>query len=120
MDEVIESHRRLERNGGAHLIATLDGEDVGVLTLDMTNDAPGLCPHDQPFLGETATVAHARGRGVGSALVEAAVQWAAERNHPGLTVSFQPANRTSRRFWLGAGFEPTGFWTVRTIPESYV
>ncbi|MEM6289330.1 MAG: GNAT family N-acetyltransferase [Bacteroidota bacterium] len=118
-EELVESHRKLEVDGGAHLIASVEGTDVGVLTLEPTGAAPGLCPDDQPFIGETATVAGARGRGIGGALVEAAVGWAAGHGHAGVTVSFQPSSRVSRRFWLGAGFVPTGYWTVRRIPESY-
>jgi GNAT superfamily N-acetyltransferase len=119
LDEQIERHRTVEANGGAHFIASVDGADVGVLTLEATGIERGLCPDDQPFIGETATVQNARGLGVGSALVEAATQWAAHQGNDGVTVSFQPSNRLSRRFWLGAGFEPTGFWTVRAIPDSY-
>lgn len=119
LHEQIERHRTVETNGGVHLIASVDGDDVGVLTLEAKGIERGLCPDDQPFIGETATVEDARGLGVGTALVEAAMQWAAHRDHAGVTVSFQPSNRVSRRFWLGAAFEPTGFWTVRTIPDPY-
>ncbi|MEM9666943.1 MAG: GNAT family N-acetyltransferase [Bacteroidota bacterium] len=119
LEELMESHGKLRQKGGAHLIATLDGQDVGVLTLDVMSHAPALCPKDQPFIGSTATTADARGRGVGTAMVEAVLRWAAERDHHGVTVSFQPSNRVSRRFWLGAGFIPTGFWSLRVIPESY-
>ncbi|MEM9714771.1 MAG: GNAT family N-acetyltransferase, partial [Actinomycetota bacterium] len=117
--ELAEAHGELEQRGGVHVIATLDGTDVGVLTLGPTGIEPGLCPDDQPFIGETATVPAARGRGIASAMVETAMGWAADQGHAGVTVSFQPSNRVSRRFWLGAGFVPTGFWAVRRIPESY-
>ncbi|MEM6645000.1 MAG: GNAT family N-acetyltransferase [Bacteroidota bacterium] len=119
LENLMELHGKLAQKGGAHLIATLDGQDVGVLTLDVMSHAPALCPKDQPFIGSTATTAEARGRGVGTAMVEAALRWAAEHGHHGVTVSFQPSNRVSRRFWLGAGFIPTGFWSLRVIPDSY-
>lgn len=118
-EDVLEAHRRLDRDGAAHFLATLGDEDVGVLTLESRGNAPGLCPDDQPFIGETATVAAVRGRGVGTALVEAAVRWSIDSDYSGVTVSFQPSNPVSRRFWLGSGFVPTGFWTVRTIHGSY-
>ena len=37
-------HRRLMDAGAVHLLARLDGEDVGLLTLETTSPAPRLCP----------------------------------------------------------------------------
>ena len=58
-------HRRLMDAGAVHLLARLDGEDVGLLTLETTSPAPRLCPDGEPYIGPTATAAPARGRGVG-------------------------------------------------------
>jgi GNAT superfamily N-acetyltransferase len=118
-DEVREHHRQLLDRGAVHLVARVGAEDVGLLTLELDYSAPRLCPEGQPFIGATATVASARGRGVAGALVEAALDWADRHGFHSVSVDFMPANPLSRPFWLGAGFRCTGYAVARTIPPSY-
>lgn len=119
LDEVVAAHRTLQEQGATHFIASLDGADVGVLTLEICREMPSLCAVGQPFIGETATLDRVRGRGVGTALVEAAVAWSAEHGHDAVSVDFQPPNPLSRRFWLSSGFVPTGYGVIRTIHPSH-
>jgi GNAT superfamily N-acetyltransferase len=96
-------------------VAALGGADVGLLTIELTSPVPRLCPDGQPYIGPTATVPAARGRGVGHALVDAALTWAHDHGHQWVSVDFETANPLSRPFWLNAGFRPTGYGVFRVI-----
>ena len=113
--DLVEQHRALHDAGAIHLLATLDGQDVGLLTIELTSPAPRLYVDAEPYIGPTATLPEARGRGVGHALVDAALDWAQGHGYRWVSVDFQPANPLSRPFWLGAGFRPTGYGVLRTI-----
>ena len=69
-------HRALHDNGAVHLLATLDGHDVGLLTIELTSPVPHLCPDGQPYIGPIATLPSARGQGAGRGHVDAALSWA--------------------------------------------
>jgi GNAT superfamily N-acetyltransferase len=107
-------HRALHDAGCVHLLATLDGRDVGLLTLEPTSAAPRLC-EDGPYIGPTATAPEARRRGVGRALVDAALAWAHRHGQRWISVDFEAANPHSRPFWLAAGFRPTGYGLLRFV-----
>jgi GNAT superfamily N-acetyltransferase len=109
------NHRALHEGGAVHLVATLDGHDVGLLTVEVTSPVPRLCPDGQPYIGPTATLPGARGRGVGHALVDAALTWAHAHGYQWISVDFDTANPLSRPFWLHAGFHPTGYGVLRLI-----
>ena len=102
--DLIAEHRALHEGGAVHLVATLDGHDVGLLTIELTSPVPRLCPDGQPYIGPTATLPEARGRGVGHALVDAALTWAYDHGYQWISVDFDTANPLSRPFWLNAGF----------------
>ena len=55
---------------------------AGLLTIELTSPAPRLCPDGQPYIGPTATLPGAREKGVGHALVTAALAWAHTRRYP--------------------------------------
>lgn len=107
-------HAELFESGCVHLVASLHGRDVGLLTLETTSPAPRLCPHGA-YIGPTATRADVRGRGVGTALVRAALDEARTRGHRQLSVDFDSGNPVSRPFWLGLGFVATGYRQRRVI-----
>jgi GNAT superfamily N-acetyltransferase len=113
--DMLELHRAFHDEGAVHLLASLDGQDAGLLTVALTSPAPRLCPDAQPYIGPTATLPEARGRGVGRALVDAALDWAHRHGYRWVSVDFQPSNPLSRPFWLGAGFRPTGYAAMRII-----
>jgi GNAT superfamily N-acetyltransferase len=117
--DLAAKHHALHTSGAVHLLATLDRRDVGLLTVEPTSPAPRLCPPDQPYIGSTATVPDARGRGVGHALVDAALDWAHQQGYEWISVDFEAANPLSRPFWLGAGFRPTGYSLLRLIDPKH-
>ena len=118
VEALVEQHLALREAGATHLVAALDGRDVGLLTIELTSPAPRLCPEGQPYIGPTATLAEARGQGVGRALVDTALTWAHNRGYQWVSVDFESANPLSRSFWLGNGFRPTGYCVVRAIQPA--
>jgi GNAT superfamily N-acetyltransferase len=113
--DLVAEHRALQEGGAVHLVAALDGRDVGLLTVELTSPVPRLCPDGQPYIGPTATLPGARGQGVGHALVDAALTLAYDRGYQWISVDFDTANPLYRPFWLNAGFHPTGYGVLRLI-----
>jgi GNAT superfamily N-acetyltransferase len=113
--DLAAEHRALHEGGAVHLLATLDGHDVGLLTIELTSPAPRLCPDGQPYIGPTATLPAARGQGVGHALVDAALTWAYDHEYQWVSVDFDTANPLSRPFWLHVGFHLVGYDVLRLI-----
>jgi GNAT superfamily N-acetyltransferase len=116
--DLAAGHRALHDNGAVHLLASLDGRDVGLLTIELTSPVPRLCPDGQPYIGPTATLPGARGRGVGHALVDAALTWAYAHDYQWISVDFDTANPLSRPFWLNVGFRPAGYGVLRLIDRG--
>jgi len=52
---------------------------------------------------------------VGRALVDAALDWAHAHGFEWISVDFDAPNPRSRPFWLGNGFQPTGYGLLRLI-----
>jgi GNAT superfamily N-acetyltransferase len=113
--DLIAEHRALREAGAVHLLATLDGRDAGLLTIELTSPVPRLCPDGQPYIGPTAALPAARGKGVGHALVDTALTWAHDHGYQWVSVDFDTANPLSRPFWLHAGFRPAGYGVLRLI-----
>ena len=110
-------HAEIFENGCVHLVASLRGRDVGLLTLETNSPAPRLCAHGA-HIGPTATRDDVRGLGVGTALVSAALEEARTQGHRQLSVDFDSRNPLSRPFWLGLGFVATGYRQRRVIRRS--
>lgn len=98
VEELVDEHRALRERGATHFISALDGRDVGLLTVELTSPEPRLCADGQPYIGPTATQPDARGRGVGRALVDAALTWAHASGYRWVSVDFEPTNPLSRPF----------------------
>src|SRR5580692_1931288 len=90
--DLVAEHRALHEGGAVHLLASLDGRDVGLLTIELTSPVPRLCPDGQPYIGPTATLPDARGKGVGHALVDATLTWAHDHGYQSVSVDFDTAN----------------------------
>ena len=118
LSDVVEEHHALHDAGAVHLVAALDGRDVGLLTVELTSPVPRLCPDGQPYIGPTVTLPDMRGRGVGRSLVDAALNWTYSHGYQWISVDFASANPLSRPFWLNAGFRPTGYGVFRLIDSG--
>jgi len=116
--DLVEEHHALHDAGAVHLVAALDGRDVGLLTVELTSPVPRLCPDGQPYIGPTVTLPDMRGRGVGRSLVDAALNWSHSHGYQWISVDFASANPLSRPFWLNAGFRPTGYGVLRLIDSG--
>jgi GNAT superfamily N-acetyltransferase len=112
-------HQGLLDSGAVHFLARRGGDDVGLLTVELTSPAPRLCPAGQPYIGPTATHPDARGTGIGTSLVIVVLDWAGSAGHETVSVDFDSANPLSRPFWLGLGFQPTGSRLRRAIDARY-
>jgi len=94
--------------------------DERQLTIASTTPAPRLCPAGQPYIGSTVTLPEARRRGVGRALIDAALNWTHRHGFRWISVDFEAANPMSRPFWLEAGLRPTGYGVLRLIDRASV
>ncbi len=112
-------HERLLDEGAVHFLARRDDREVGLITVEFMSPAPRLCPNGQPYIGATASHPSVRSQGIGSALVHAVLDWAQTNGHATVSVDFDSSNPVSRPFWLGLGFELTGYRTRRSIDVSY-
>ena len=112
-------HEGLLAAGAVHFLARRDHRDVGLVTVELTSPAPRLCPTAQPYIGATASHPSVRGQGIGHALVRRVLDWAHVNGYETVSVDFESANPLSRPFWLGLGFEPTGYRVRRMIDPSY-
>ena len=108
-------HERLFDDGAVHFLARRDGDDVGLLTVEFSSPAPRLCPQGQPYIGPTVTHPEARNSGIGSTRSCRSGLGKAQQVDETVSVDFDSANPLSRPFWLGLGFQPTGYRLRRAI-----
>jgi ribosomal protein S18 acetylase RimI-like enzyme len=78
------------------------GEPLGFATVSHSTHFTG---QRQAYIGELATSENAEGRGVGTALVEACVQWAREQRYTILTLTTGAGNTRALRFYDHLGFQ---------------
>ena len=107
-------HGRQHRPGGkpdeeATLVAELDGQVVGVTNLRVVYPGEAHLPIRYGEIAELAVAAHARRRGVGSALVAAAEAWARERGCAYTVLDYNARNVDAGRFYRDRlGYRPAG------------
>jgi GNAT superfamily N-acetyltransferase len=118
LDALRETHAQLLEAGAVHFIAVVEREIVGVLTLLPGSRFQPICAEDALFVSTTVTDPRYRRRGIGRMLVRVAVDWAREREHAHMDVSFQSASSKLRGFWRRSGFVPIGWKVARRLPES--
>ena len=118
LSQVRALHEKLFAEGGVHFLARVAGDAVGLITLEPKSPSPLLTGEAVPFIGPTSVRPDVRGRGVGTALVDAALEWCREHDFEWVGVSFNTANLLSRRFWTRAGFRPGGWKLARRLPPG--
>ena len=68
------------------------------------------------YLGFAVTVPEARGAGIGHALTEASLSWAAREGYPAVVTDWRVTNLLASRFWPRRGFRPAFLRLYRSIP----
>ena len=104
----------------AVLVASLDGDDVGVLCVGPGQGSPLCVPDGAAYIAATAVLPSSRGAGVGAALADAALTWARDHGHRAACLHFASANATSTSFWTGIGFRPVMAHLRRRLDERIV
>jgi ribosomal protein S18 acetylase RimI-like enzyme len=98
--------------GHAVLVAELDGSVVGFVTVSPTHHWSG---EPEASIGELVVSPQAEGRGIGRALVEAAMLRAQEDGCARISVSTGAANDRARALYQRMGFEDEDVTTSRAL-----
>jgi ribosomal protein S18 acetylase RimI-like enzyme len=96
---------------GSLLIGELDGTPVATVYVSLRSSEPDLAR-----LGAMWVMPQARGKGVGAALIDAALVWAAGHGCVSIELSVTVGNERARRLYQRAGFQVTG--ERRALRES--
>ena len=99
-------------------VAELDGEVAGCavgcpLTVSGVYTGPLRTP-DAAFLAFAAVRPPVRGRGVGTALLGAVLDWSSEQGYRSLVTDWRATNLQASRAWPALGFRPT-FWRLHRL-----
>jgi GNAT superfamily N-acetyltransferase len=93
------------------LVAELDGVVVGALVagdVGPTSSNAGIVkPEGAGFFAFAAVLPEARGVGLGRALGNAAISWAAEAGYPTICTDWRSANLGAARTWSALGYDAT-------------
>jgi GNAT superfamily N-acetyltransferase len=98
------------------LVAERDGRVVGWLSLYHRPEGDLRVPEANIDLAFAATRAEVRGSGVGLALSNYALAWAAGHGCRSVTVDWRSVNLLSSRFWPRRGFRPQYLRLYRAVP----
>jgi ribosomal protein S18 acetylase RimI-like enzyme len=102
------------------LIAAVGGRPVGcwaLVPVERSSEHRGLLqPDDACHLGFAVTLPDARGRGIGLALMQASLAWAAEQGYAAMTTDWRITNLLASRFWPRRGFRTSFLRLYRAIP----
>lgn len=114
-----EAITRIQESGGEVLVAEAGGAVVGVCQVS-------LLWHIQHAGGAAAEIEsmhvaeERRGEGIGAALVDAAVAWAAQRGCYRIQLTSNAARREAHRFYEANGFTASHVGFKRMIPGGSV
>jgi GNAT superfamily N-acetyltransferase len=95
---------------GTTLVARLDGEVAGLVTLRWTSNNPAFADRGIPLVHQLSVAPRFRRLGVGSALMDAAEQLAARRGRlaVGITVGLFDEYGPAQRLYAKRGYVPDG------------
>ena len=106
----------LEHDGNAlALVAEIDGAVAGLVTAHVIRALVSSAPI--AWLTSLVVVEHARGRGVGEALVRAAETWALERGAARMAVTSALHRTGAHEFYERIGYARTGVRLGRSLTE---
>jgi ribosomal protein S18 acetylase RimI-like enzyme len=102
------------------LIGAANGRPVACWALvpaERSAEHRGLLRPDRAcHLGFAATLAAARGSGIGVAVTQAGLAWAAEEGYPTMITDWRVTNLLASRFWPRRGFRTSFLRLYRSIP----
>jgi ribosomal protein S18 acetylase RimI-like enzyme len=102
------------------LIGLVEGRPVACwafVPLPLSGENRGLLVPDRgTYLGFAVTLPEFRGTGVGVALTNAGLAWAAEEGYPAVVTDWRVTNLLSSRFWPRRGFRLSFLRLYRSIP----
>ncbi len=88
-----------------------------VTSIERSGEHGGLARPDRAaFLGFAATLPESRGSGIGVALTDACLAWAAEHDYPTMVTDWRETNLLASRFWPKRGFRRMFLRLYRSIP----
>ena len=96
-------------------VAVAEDRDVGLVRC-----APDLEVGGAARLGSLWVAPEARGRGVGSALVEAVVRWARAEGFNEILLDVADDNHAAGALYDSLGFAPTGRTTAFPVPRAHL
>lgn len=106
-----------EDPGAVYFVAEQSGRVVGHSLLYPPEAHLGN-PPDAVYLASTATVPEVRGTGVGLALTDHVLAWAAQAGYATVATNWRVTNLLASRFWPARGFRPTFVRLYRAIGEG--
>ena len=107
---------RIDNDRVAHFLAmTSDGDSVGIAV-----GAPHKGQKNTAGLFAMWVAAEARGRGIGSALVEAVVDWAQSERYQRIVLDVGKTNAPAVRLYESCGFVPTGKTSALPPPRQQI
>lgn len=109
---------RLRAWGFGVMVAVVDGKCVGVQTVTFYEAVPLYATDPAIVLAETYVQPEHRGMGIGRALVDAALQWGAERDAVQARIGVLALAPSSRAFWEHAGAEALEVHYTLPIPQK--
>jgi len=102
------------------LVAYRDGRPLAVwsvLPLEGSSVHKGVGrPDNAAFIGFAATLPESQGTGIGLALTDASLNWAADQGYDTMVTDWRVTNLLASRFWTRRGFRPFFLRLYRSIP----
>jgi GNAT superfamily N-acetyltransferase len=99
-----------------HRVAEVNGRVVGHILLYRRPTGDLRVPEQNIDLAHVVTLPDARGRGVGLAMMAAALTWAHEQGFRSMTTDFRSNNLLSSRYWPARCFRATFLRLYRAVP----
>jgi GNAT superfamily N-acetyltransferase len=116
-EELVDWAETFEDPGCAYFVVERDGRILGHSLLYPFDPDVGAGP-GSVYLASTATVPEVRGTGVGLALTEHVLAWAAQAGYGAIVTNWRVTNLLASRFWPARGFRPTFLRLYRAIGEG--
>lgn len=98
----------IERDDADYLLAESEGQVIGFVNIQRASppDYPMYRPQEYAVIDDAVVIEAHRGKGSGSALFRAAMEWAGDRGLRHVHTTVWHENTVARDFYLDRGFRP--------------